>query len=144
MDLAVKRHLVHSCQCTRARGACEMSSKNDYNAARMNCSEQTGVAHPLLFYRATCPRCRFLSAALVALSVGIMRRVPNTSAEATAIFDARGVERGKLALLHRGRLHVGRSVFAYAWVAVLWCIFVGAPKRAYAALTRRGAPPSNR
>jgi hypothetical protein len=83
---------------------------------------------PALLYRETCPRCRFLSRALVLLSGTVIRRIPNTSAEALAIYDRHGVAAGKLALLDGGRLFTDRRVFAMVWPVILeqwWLRLVG-------------------
>jgi len=82
---------------------------------------------PLLLYRRTCPRCRFLSRAVIALSGGGIRRVATDSTEAALLYARHGAPGGKLALRHRGRLHVGRRVFAAAWWTILWCWLVRIP-----------------
>ncbi len=77
-------------------------------------------AGPLaVLYRATCPRCRFLSRALVLLSGGVLQRIPNGSPEALAIYERHGAPAGKLALLDGERLCTDRRVFVLVWPAVL-------------------------
>jgi predicted DCC family thiol-disulfide oxidoreductase YuxK len=76
---------------------------------------------PVLLYRGTCPRCRFLSRAVVAISGFAIHRIANDTAAAAAIYARHGQPAGKLALVHRGRIHVGRQVFAVAWQAIASC-----------------------
>ena len=77
---------------------------------------------PVLLYRGTCPRCRLLSRAVVAASGLGIRRIANDAPEAAEVYARHGVAAGKLALVHRGRIRVGRRVFAAAvWViAACW------------------------
>jgi hypothetical protein len=63
-----------------------------------------------LLYRATCPKCRFLSAAIVIGSGRLIRRIPVDSAEAVALYARYGEGPGKLALLYRSRFRTGRAV----------------------------------
>lgn len=74
--------------------------------------------HAVLLYRQTCPRCRFLSRTAVVLSGRGIRRVPNDTPEAAELYERHGEAVGKLALLHRGRLHTGRRVFAVGALAI--------------------------
>jgi hypothetical protein len=74
---------------------------------------------PVILYRARCPRCRFLSRLLVAISLGMLRRIPVDSAAAHEIYDRYGIERGKLALLYRQRLRTGRFIVLSLWLALV-------------------------
>lgn len=73
---------------------------------------------PILLFRGTCPRCRLLSRAVVVASGRGIRRLANDTPEAAGVYARHGVAAGKLALVHRGRIHVGRRVFA----AAVWAI----------------------
>lgn len=73
---------------------------------------------PVLLYRATCPRCRFLSRLLVGLSLGTLRRIPVDSDEARELYDLHGQERGKLAVLHRGRFTTGGRIVPALGIAI--------------------------
>jgi hypothetical protein len=75
------------------------------------------VRGPLLLYRDSCAKCRFLSRLAVAVSLGAIERVPASSAVAGAITQQVPAAQGKLVLLDGARLVIGRRVFA----AVPWC-----------------------
>jgi hypothetical protein len=76
---------------------------------------------PVLLYRSTCPRCRFLSRAVVVASGLAVRRIANDTPEAAAVYARHGVAAGKLALVHRGRIYAGRRVFAATWWVIGAC-----------------------
>jgi hypothetical protein len=58
---------------------------------------------PKLYYRATCGRCRVISAILAALSLGIVQRLPLSSEEALELIAAGSLKDGRPALFYRGR-----------------------------------------
>ena len=59
--------------------------------------------HPKLYYRATCGRCRVISAILTALSLGAVQRLPLSSREALELIAAGSLKDGRPALFYRGR-----------------------------------------
>jgi len=75
----------------------------------------------VLLYRSTCPRCRFLSALVVLLSGRAIRRVPNHTEEAAALYARHQRGAGKLALFNGRRAYWDRAVYSSAWKVILWC-----------------------
>jgi hypothetical protein len=65
---------------------------------------------PVLLYRATCPKCRIASTAIVVLSCGRIRRIPIDSPEAHRLYTQYGQLPGKLALLCRGQFRTGSAI----------------------------------
>jgi hypothetical protein len=88
---------------------------------------------PTLLYRATCPKCRFLSAAIVALSCGWVQRISVDSPEAMRLYDRFGQNPGKLALLYRGGFHCGWTIPVFTLLAT----FEGPFGRALFGIPRR-------
>jgi hypothetical protein len=58
------------------------------------------------------------------LSAAVIRRIPNTSAEAAAIYAQHGTAPGKLALVHGERWYTGRVVVLMACPVILRCLLV--------------------
>jgi len=87
-----------------------------------------------LFYRATCPRCRWLSRVALVLALGRIRRVPLGSPEAEALVREGRLPRGKLAFVGRGGTGLGWGVVPAMAAAVLT-----APLRLPRIRARRGA-----
>jgi len=67
--------------------------------------------NPVLIYRSTCQKCRALSKLVVLFTLGWVRRVPLSSVEAGALYEAHSVRPGKLAIVGYGRVFIGRDVF---------------------------------
>jgi hypothetical protein len=68
------------------------------------------MTRPLLLYRATCAKCRFISLAMVCLSLGWLRRIPLSSPLASALYRRHRVRPGKVALVGYRRMLVGWRV----------------------------------
>jgi hypothetical protein len=98
--------------------SCLSNARLDMRARLCHLGDRRMVHHAILLYRQSCPRCRFLSRIVVVLSGRGVRRVPNDTPEAAELYERLGETVGKLALLHRGRLHTGRRVFAVAALAI--------------------------
>lgn len=73
---------------------------------------------PLLLYRHTCAKCRFLSRMLVILSMATIQRAPIRSAEAEMVLRAHPESKGKLALIRGAEIVTGWPVVA----GVLGCV----------------------
>ncbi|HTW82918.1 MAG TPA: hypothetical protein VMD91_02480 [Candidatus Sulfotelmatobacter sp.] len=73
---------------------------------------------PMLLYRATCAKCRTLSALVAALSAGWIRRVAVDAPEALELYARYGAAPGTLALLYRGALYTRWTVPAFALMAM--------------------------
>ena len=67
---------------------------------------------PTLFYKPTCPPCRWMSKAAVVLSMGVIRRVPISSEEAAVIYREHPGREGQLMLRQGRRVSFQRRVFA--------------------------------
>jgi hypothetical protein len=65
---------------------------------------------PLLLYRDTCPKCRFLSKLLVRLSLNRIERVPIASARAAEVVRLYPGCHQKLTLMDKGRFAIGWRV----------------------------------
>ncbi len=78
----------------------------------------TGV-RPALLYRATCPKCRLLSAMIVSLSCGWVRRVPVDSPEAVRLYARFGQPPDRLALLYRDGFRTGWTISIFTLTALL-------------------------
>lgn len=76
----------------------------------MTLSPAETSARPLLLYRATCPKCRLLSALVVAVSLGWVLRVPAQSSYAARLYARFGQSPGGLALIYGGAYHAGRTM----------------------------------
>jgi len=74
---------------------------------------------PTLFYKSTCPPCRWMSRLSVVLSLGIFRRIAINSAEAKELYSRYPDQRGKLVLIHPYGVTFGRKVFAVTPFAIL-------------------------
>jgi hypothetical protein len=79
----------------------------------------TAAGPPILFYRATCSRCRFLSATIVALSSAWVRRIPVDSPEALKLYAQFRETPGTLALFYRESFHTGWAIPAFVLLALL-------------------------
>jgi len=84
----------------------------------MTLSPVETLTRPLLLYRATCPKCRRLSALLVALSLGWVARVPAQSSPAARLYARFGQPSGGLALIYRDAFHGGRTMPLWALLAL--------------------------
>jgi predicted DCC family thiol-disulfide oxidoreductase YuxK len=73
----------------------------------------------ILLYRASCPKCRLISKAIVVLSCGRIRRVPLDSATARALYDRFGEPQARIALFYRGAFRIGRAIPASMAMAFL-------------------------
>jgi hypothetical protein len=62
---------------------------------------------PQLYYRAACPVSRGISLLSSALSLGIVRRVPLSAAQAREVFTTFRIRDGRPALLYAGRFITG-------------------------------------
>ncbi len=71
---------------------------------------ETAGIRPALFYKSTCPPCRQLSRVAVALSLGLVRRVPLSSPQAEALYARYPEHRGQLMLDDGGEVHFGLGV----------------------------------
>ena len=82
----------------------------------------TGQAATLL-YSNRCPKCRFLSAVLVRMSIGMLRRVPIEGSGSAAFYDQHPEGRGYPALIDEERITTGPAVFMAVPLFVLraWC-----------------------
>jgi len=67
---------------------------------------------PTLYYKPTCPPCRWMSALAEILALYQLRRVPVTGAEARAVYDRYPEHRGQLVLIAGPRVWFQRAVFA--------------------------------
>ena len=67
---------------------------------------------PTLFYKPTCPPCRWMSKMAVILSLGVIRRVPIDSREAAALYRHHPDNEGQLMLREGTRVTFQRRVFA--------------------------------
>jgi hypothetical protein len=87
---------------------------------------------PSLFYKDWCWPCRRLSWVALLLSLGHVRRVPMSSAEAAAFYAQYPHQRGRLVLIHGPQSWFGANALkAIPWVVLkTWA-------RALAALWRR-------
>lgn len=79
----------------------------------------TAAERPVLLYRATCSKCRWMSASVVALSCFSVRRLPFDTLEAQQIYARFGQPLGKLALLDRGGFRTGREIPLFAALAIV-------------------------
>src|SRR5262245_19999176 len=87
---------------------------------------------PTLFYKNTCPPCQWMSRLVVIYSLGVIRRVALTSAEARELYRQFPDHAGQLVLIEQGRITFGRMVFAMVPRAVLltwWWLLAGAIRR---------------
>jgi len=66
----------------------------------------------VLLYAQGCPKCRFLSAVLIVLAAGALRRVPLERTEYAGFYEDHPEGRGYPALIDDGRVTAGRAVFA--------------------------------
>lgn len=85
-----------------------------------------------LFYKSTCPPCRWMSRLAVILSFGIIRRTPVSSAEAKALYQQYPEHDGQLILTYPHGVAFGRMVFAAVPLVVLkggWDIITRSPSR---------------
>ncbi|MGB7922610.1 MAG: hypothetical protein WCF57_05140 [Pyrinomonadaceae bacterium] len=85
-----------------------------------------------LFYKSTCPPCRWMSRLAVILSFGIIRRTPVSSAEAKALYQQYPEHDGQLILTYPHGVAFGRMVFAAVPLVVLkggWDIITRSPAR---------------
>lgn len=57
------------------------------------------TARPVLLYRATCPKCRFLSKVVVLAGLGRINRIPIDSAAGIYMLERRGLPNTKAVLL---------------------------------------------
>ncbi len=73
---------------------------------------------PLLLYRHTCGKCRFISRLLVALSLATIQRAPIRSAEAERVLRQHPESKGKLALIRGTEIVTGWPVVP----AVVRCV----------------------
>lgn len=64
----------------------------------------------LLLYRSTCGKCRILSAAVVVLACGAIRRVPAASPEAARLYASFDQPPGQLAMISGDTFHTGRAI----------------------------------
>ncbi|MEM6793143.1 MAG: hypothetical protein AAF725_04140 [Acidobacteriota bacterium] len=67
---------------------------------------------PTLFFKPTCPPCRWMSKLAVILSLGVIRRVPIDSQEAAALYRNYPDKEGQLMLQEGTRVTFQRRVFA--------------------------------
>lgn len=76
-----------------------------------------------LAYRATCAKCRTISLVMIWLSLGSLRRVPESSLEAKRWYEQHNVRPGKLVLVGQGHMFAGWRVlpglFALPVLAIL-------------------------
>lgn len=87
---------------------------------------------PLLLYAGSCPKCRFLSWLVVALSLGVVRRVPLERPEWKRFYEVDHPEaRGYPVLFRRGRPVLGARVFWMVPVVLIetWVGLVAAALR---------------
>jgi hypothetical protein len=77
----------------------------------------TGV-QPALLYRATCPKCCWLSFMVVSLSCGWVRRIPVDSPEALQLYTRFGQPHDRLALLYHGGFRTGWTISVFALMAL--------------------------
>lgn len=68
-------------------------------------------ARPRLFFKRTCPPCRWMSRLVVVFSLGLVERAPIDSDEAAALYRRHPGHEGQLVLLERRRVTFGRRVF---------------------------------
>jgi predicted DCC family thiol-disulfide oxidoreductase YuxK len=61
----------------------------------------------VLLYRSTCKRCRILSGLVIALSLGIVRRIPNNSNEAKHLIKVHQLNSSRVILIEGSRVHNG-------------------------------------
>ena len=89
---------------------------------------------PTLFYAGRCPKCRFLSALVVATSLNFIRRVPIESDEDYQFYKNYPQAAQKLVIFHdlfgKEGLVIGRSVFVMTpfiilriWLLLVWYFF---------------------
>jgi hypothetical protein len=102
------------------------------------------AVRPTLLYRANCPKCRFLSAAIVVLSCGWVRRIPVDSPEALQLYNRFGQTRGRLALLYRGSFRTGWAIPVFTLIAVLWGVVGAGGRRLGGDATRDVTPCRHR
>jgi hypothetical protein len=62
---------------------------------------------PLLYYRETCPRSRGVSLVSSCMSLGVICRMPLTTAQAREVFTTFRIRDGRPALLYAGRFVTG-------------------------------------
>lgn len=74
---------------------------------------------PKLYYRATCGRCRAISAILTMLSVGVVQRLPLSSREALGLIRAGSLNDGRPALFYRGHFTSGLWILPCLGIATL-------------------------
>ena len=65
-----------------------------------------------LFYKNTCPPCRWMSKLAVILSLGTIRRVPIQGTEAATFYKNYPAHEGQLVLIQGHHITFGRKVFA--------------------------------
>jgi hypothetical protein len=76
-------------------------------------------ARPVLIYRDTCPKCRFLSRLVVLASLHSIHRIPIRSVDAENIMRLHPEISGKLALFHHSNAATGWSVVPLAMKCVV-------------------------
>lgn len=64
----------------------------------------------LLIYRATCAKCRRISAVILVLALGSLRRLSLDSPRARDIYARHGVETAKVGVFYGGTLRTGWSI----------------------------------
>lgn len=72
-----------------------------------------------LYYKPSCPPCRWMSALAQALALYQLRRVPVTGEEARALYDRYPGRHGQLVLVSGSRVWFQRQVFAAVPFVVL-------------------------
>lgn len=68
------------------------------------------MTRSMLLYRDSCPMCQRLSVVALAASLGTIRRVALSSAEATRLLAESPWAAGKVALVRHGEVYLGRRV----------------------------------
>jgi hypothetical protein len=99
--------------------------------------------HPKLYYRATCGRCRVISAILTALSLGVVQRLPLSSREALELIAAESLKDGRPALFFRGRFTSGFWLLPCLGIATLnfmVCAFLASTRSAIRDLSPQHFP----
>lgn len=72
-----------------------------------------------LYYKDTCPPCRFLSNLVVILSAGTIKRVPISGNEAKEMYRLYPEHEGQLALLMHQKYTFGKYVFLKVPLCIL-------------------------
>lgn len=78
---------------------------------------------PRLFYKDSCPPCRWMSKLAVVLSCGTIRRIAISSIEARALYAIYPQHAGQLLLIEGSRLTAGRLVFAAVPATIVRAVF---------------------